>query len=414
MKDYQPRIVDEILTKTLRFMSAVLIEGPRYSGKTESARQQAKSEVLLDVDSDARLALSVNPAMVLEGATPRLIDEWQSEPESWNLIRRSCDDRRSAGQFILTGSAAPTEDITRHSGAGRIARLKMRPMSLFEQGLSNGTISLKRVFGGQEVSSKRPDLAFDDVVESICRGGWPAIFDFGINDSLRYSRSYLEEIVRTDLTPELRFDTVRMRRLLGSISRHIATNASHTTLRLDVDPAMNPRTFTRYLSQLERIQVVEPQFVFSTHLRSKATLRTSPKHHFCDPSLAVAALGAHPDTVKNDLGYFGFLFESLVIRDLRIYAEANDANVYFYRDSTGLEVDAIIQETSGRWLAIEIKLGGNEQIDAACKNLLRLKERVDKRVVGEPVKMLVVTCTPSFGYERKDGISVASVGCLGP
>ncbi|RKU24268.1 ATP-binding protein [Candidatus Poribacteria bacterium] len=398
----------------LDFMPAILIEGPRYSGKTETARQLSNSEVLLDTDQDARLALAVNPAPVLQGETPRLIDEWQSEPLSWNLVRRACDNRGESGQFLLTGSAAPTDGITRHSGAGRIVRFKMRPMSLFEQGKSDGLVSLNGLLSGEKVAADRPKLTFDEAVEALCRGGWPAIQDFGLRESLRYCRSYVEEIARTDLTPESSFDRVRMTRVLASIARNIATNATFSSMQNDVDPTMHPATFTRYMNQLELVHVIEPQQAFATHLRSRARLRNTAKQHFCDPSLAVAALGTHPDMLKNDLKYLGFLFESLVVRDLRIYAEANEANVYFYRDNTGLEIDAIVQDVSGRWIPIEIKLGGEQHIESASHSLQRFTNKVDKKRMGGPAKMLVITCTPSYGYERDDGVSVVSIGSLGP
>ena len=414
MRKYHTRIADEILADMLGFMPAILIEGPRYSGKTETARQLSSSEVLLDTDQDAKLALAVNPAAVLQGKTPRLIDEWQTEPLSWNLVRRECDDRGEPGQFLLTGSAAPTDDITRHSGAGRIARFKMRPMSLFEQGKSDGFVSLKHLLRGETVATDRPKLTFDEAVEALCRGGWPAILDLGLRESLRYCRSYVEEVARTDLTPETTFDTVRMRRVLASVARNIATNATFSSMQNDVDPTMHLATFTRYMSQLETIHVIEPQQAFVTHLRSRARLRSTAKQHFCDPSLAVAALGTHPDMLKSDLNYLGFLFESLVVRDLRIYAEANEANVYFYRDNTGLEIDAIVQDVSGRWIPIEIKLGGEQHIETASQNLKRFNKKVDKDRMGGPAKMLVITCTPSYGYERDDGISVLSIGSLGP
>ena len=395
-------------------MPAVLIEGPRHCGKTETARQLSDSEVLLDSDQNARLALSVNPTYVLGGKSPRLIREWQSEPLSWNLVRRACDEKGKPGQFLLTSSAIPPHDKIRHPGTGRIARCKMRPMSLFEQGKSDGWVSLKQTLFGETITVVQPKLTFDDVVESLCRGGWPAVVDSGLQDALRYGRSYLAEITRTDLTSESRFDLVRMRRVLASLARNSATNATFAKLRNDADPTMHPLTFTRYLSQLETLHVLEPQRLFTARLRSRARLRNTAKQHFCDPSLAVAALGMNPDALKNDLKYLGFLFKSLVVRDLRTYAEVNDASVYFYRDNTGLEIDAIVQDVSGRWIPIVITLGGKQHIESACRNLRRFYQKVDMDRLGKPAKMLVITCTPSYGYERADGISVVSIGCLGP
>lgn len=414
MHSYHARILDSILVDRLEFMPAILIEGPRYCGKTETARQLSNSEVLLDTDPNVRLALAVNPTSVLEGKSPRLIREWQSEPLSWNLVRRACDDRGKSGQFLLTSSVAPTDDITRHPGTGRVTRFKMRPMALFEQGKSDGWVSLKQLLFGETITAAQPKLTFDDVVESLCRGGWPAVLDLELHESLQYCRSYVEEITRTDLTRESRFGSARMRRVLVSFARNNATNATLSSLRNDVDPTMHPATFSRYMGQLEALHVIEPQQVFMTRLRSRARIRNTAKQHFCDPSLAVAALGIHPDILKSDLEYLGFLFESLVIRDLRIYAGANKASVYYYRDNTGLEIDAIVQDVSGRWIPIEIELGGKQNIESACKKLHRFSRKVDKNRMGGPAKMLVITCTPSYGYERDDGVTVLSIGSLGP
>lgn len=414
MHRYHPRILDTLVASALRYMPAILIEGPRYSGKRETARQLSNSEVLLDTDQNARLALAVNPSSVLKGENPRLIHEWQSEPLSWNLVRRACDDRGKPGQFLLTGSATPTYDKTRHPGTGRFTRFKMRPMSLFELGKSDGWVSLKQMLRGGTITVVQPKLTFDDVVESLCRGGWPAVVDFGLQEALRYCRSYLEEITRTDLTLESRFDLVRMRRVLASLARNTATNATFSKLRNDADPTMHPLTFKRYMSQLETLHILEPQQLFATRLRSRARLQKTAKQHFCDPSLAVAALGMQPDALKNDLKYLGLLFKSLVIRDLRIYSEANDASVYFFRDNTGLDIDAIVQDVSGRWIPITVTLGGEQHIESACRNLHRFYQKVDMDRLGKPAKMFVITCTPSYGYERADGISVVSIGCLGP
>ena len=414
MHRYQARILDTILADKLESMPAVLIEGPQHCGKTETARQLSNSEVLLDSDQNARLALSVNPTYVLEGKSPRLIREWQSEPLSWNLVRRACDERGKPGQFLLTSSAIPPHDKIRHPGTGRIARCKMRPMSLFEQGKSDGWVSLKQLLRGETITVAQPKVTFDDVVESLCRGGWPTVLDLELHESLQYCRSYVEEISTTDLTRESRFGAGRMRRVLASFARNNATNATLSTLRKDVDPTMHPSTFSRYMGQLEALHVIEPQQAFMTHLRSRARIRNTAKQHFCDPSLAVAASGIHPDILKRDLEYFGFLFESLVVRDLRIYAGASKASVYYYQDNTGLEIDAIVQDVSGRWIPIEIELGGKQNIESACKNLHRFSQKVDKNRMGGPAKMLVITCTPSYGYERDDGVSVLSIGSLGP
>lgn len=411
---YIPRIADKQLKDLLNIVPTVLVEGPKYVGKTETARQTANSEVLLDTDEDARLSALVNPAALLEGTTPRLVDEWQISPQIWNHVRRACDDRKLASQFILTGSSRPADEITRHTGAGRIARLHLRTMSLFEQEISNGSVSLQDALNGESIAGDRPRASFDDVVEAVCKGGWPAMSRLGLPECLRYCRAYLEETARAEVLDGVAFDPARMRSLLVSLARNIATDASMTTLQKDVSSTAQLRTIAKYLDVLQRLHVVELQYPFRTHLRSRAQLRQTPKRHFCDPSLAVAALGSTPDRLKSDLTYFGFLFESLVVRDLRVYADANDANVWFYRDNTGLEVDVIIEKSDGAWIPIEVKLGGEELIESAAQNLLRLCNKVDQSAVGEPAAMLVIVATPTYSYTRSDGITVLSIASLGP
>ena len=414
MERYLPRIADKQLRELLLSMPAILIEGPRFAGKTETARRAAGSELLLDIDEDAKLAARVDPTTLLSGSTPRLLDEWQTVPHIWNYVRRSCDERHLAGQFILTGSAHPTDEITRHSGAGRIARLHLRPMSLFEQNISDGSASLHKLLHQLVFDKQRPTSSFDSIVEAVCRGGWPALTDLDLGSCLTYNKTYLEETSRTDLVAEVSFDPVRLRKLLVSLARNIATDVSLTTLQRDVNSTIQTRTIANYLNRLQSIHVVELQKPYSTHLRSKAQLRLTPKLHFCDPSLAVAALRANPAKLKDNLNYFGFLFESLVCRDLKTYAEANDATVYFYRDNTGLEIDAVIETFAGSWIPIEVKLGGAELIEVAAKNLKRLHNKVDTKVVGEPAAMLVITATPTYPYVRPDGVTVLSISSLGP
>ena len=411
---YIPRIADKQLKDLLNIVPTVLVEGPKYVGKTETARQTANSEVLLDTDEDARLSALVNPAALLEGTTPRLVDEWQISPQIWNHVRRVCDDRKLAGQFILTGSSRPADEITRHTGAGRIARLHLRTMSLFEQEISNGSVSLQDALNSESIASDRPRASFDDVVDAVCKGGWPAMSRLGLPECLRFCRAYLEETTRAEVLDGVAFDPARMRSLLVSLARNIATDASMTTLQKDVSSTAQLRTITKYLDVLQRLHVVELQYPFRTHLRSRAQLRQTPKRHFCDPSLAVAALGSTPDRLKTDLTYFGLLFESLVVRDLRVYADANDASVWFYRDNTGLEVDVIIEKSDGTWIPVEVKLGGEELIESAAHNLLRLCNKVDQSVVGEPAAMLVIIATPTYSYTRSDGITVLSIASLGP
>jgi predicted AAA+ superfamily ATPase len=401
----------------LSAVGAVVIEGPRACGKTATARQIAASEVLLDVDSNARAAIEVDPALVLDGPTPRLLDEWQIEPAIWNHVRRAIDDRSGPGQFILTGSAVPPDDITRHTGAGRISRLRMRPMSLFETGRSSGGISLSELLEGSVSPVAEEGLSVAGLAEEIALGGWPGLRGRSVEDALLAVRDYLEEIARVDVgrVDGTQRDPSRVRRLLASLARNVATHAAATTLAEDTGGADGPLkddTVREYLAALERLMVVEDQPAWAPHLRSKHRLRTASKRHFVDPSLAVAALGATPDRLLGDLNLLGFLFESLVVRDLRVYAQAADARVSQYRDSGGLEVDAIVEAGDGRWMAFEVKLGQG-QIDAAAASLERFAARIDTTKCGSPALLGVIVAT-GYGYRRKDGVAVIPIGALGP
>jgi uncharacterized protein len=415
--DYQPRVIDQELQVKLAATGAVVLEGPKACGKTATARQHAASEVLLDIDRSARTAVSVVPELVLEGPVPRLIDEWQVEPEIWNQVRRAVDDRGKPGQFILTGSAVPPDDATRHTGAGRFTRLRMRPMSLYEAGRSTGGISLTQLLGGTMAASKDPGLTVPDLATEVAVGGWPNIRTRPVKDALQAMRAYLDEIRRVDINrvDGARRDPQRVGRLLVALARNVATSVSMTKLGVDVggsDGAMKYETVGEYLGALERLMIVEDQPAWAPHLRSRAILRTAATRHFVDPALAVAALRATPERLLRDLELLGFLYESLVIRDLRVYAQANDAEVRHYRDNTGLEVDAIVESTSGAWVAFEIKLGAR-WVDEAAANLLRFAERVDIKKSGAP-QMLGVIVATGFGYRRPDGVAVIPIGALGP
>lgn len=414
---YKPRVVDHELATRLASVGAVVVEGPRACGKTASARQIAASEVLLDVDANARRAIEVDPALVLDGPTPRLLDEWQIEPLIWNHVRRAVDERSSPGQFILTGSAVPPDDITRHTGAGRIARLRMRPMSLFETGHSTGGISLSELLEGRVSPSGDPGLTVAGIAEEVARGGWPGLRGRGVPAALLAVRDYLDEIARFDIgrVDATDRDPNRVSRLLQSLARNVATHAAATTLAKDAGGADGPLkddTVREYVGALERLMIIEDQPAWAPHLRSKHRLRTAPKRHFVDPSLAVASLRSSPDRLLGDLHLFGFLFESLVVRDLRIYAQAADARVLHYRDSGGLEVDAIVEAGDGRWMAFEVKLG-QRQIDDAATSLTRFAKRIDTARCGSPALLGVIVAT-GYGYRRKDGVAVIPIGALGP
>ena len=415
---YTRRVADEELKLCLAAAGAVLIEGPRACGKTATAHQMAASEVFLDVDDVAQDMISVNPRLVLEGATPRLIDEWQTAPVIWNHVRRVVDERPGKGHFILTGSAVPPDDRTRHTGAGRIVRLRLRPMSLLELGRSTGVVSLKDVLRGEPVKSSRVDLSVQDLAKLVCVGGWPGHLHSSPEEALRVNRSYVDDVCRADLqrVDGVRRDPTRIRRFLQSLARNTATLASLATIAHDVsgpDPgSMTGHTARAYLTSLERLMVVEDQPPWAPHLRSRSRLRVSPKRHFVDPSIAVAALDAGPKSLLRDFAWFGLLFESMVIRDLRVYAQAMGARVYHYRDNTGLEVDAIVDAGPGRWAAFEIKLGLS-RIDDAARSLLKFAGRVDTSRCGEPAALGVIV-ERGYGYLRPDGVSVIPLGALGP
>ena len=414
-RSYRPRIVDTELEDQLKSAAVVVIEGPKACGKTATARRAAASEVFLDADPKALEAARTDPWLVLDGPRPRLLDEWQVAPELWNPVRRAADLSGEKGLFLLTGSAVPPDDVTRHTGAGRIARMRMRPMSLFELGLSSGEVSLGDLLAGGRVSAPEPTTAVTDLAEAICRGGWPGNLRVDLRTARRFVRNYLNEIRRADLNrvSERRRDPSRALRLLRSLARNIGTPVTLKTLAADVGEGTTIRTAAEYLDDLTRLFVIEDLPAFSTHLRSRSRLRNTPKRYLADPSLAAGALDASPEDLLRDLPYLGFLFEALVIRDLRIYAQAHDAEVSHYRDNTGLEVDVVIETAKGGWMPIEIKLGGEANIDQAAQSLLRLRERVDAARVGAPPKLVVVTGT-GYGYERADGVTVVPVGCLGP
>ena len=411
---YAPRVADDELRAQLAATGAILVEGPKACGKTETARQLAASEVLLDVDADAREAAKLDPRLILSGKVPRLIDEWQLAPEIWNHVRRAVDERVDPGQFILAGSAQPTDDETRHTGAGRISRLRMRPMSLYEVGASNGDVSLSALLSGESASASDPGLVLEDLSALVCRGGWPAFQRLEIPQALRRVRSYLGEIPRdTERLAGNRPE--RVTRLLESLARNVATLAAASTLAADAsrpeDPVSN-ETVAGYLSSLSRLFIVEDQPAWQPHLRSRYRLRRTAKRHFVDPSLAVAALRADPSRLIRDLNFLGFLFESLVIRDLRVYSQPLDGEVQHYRDSGGLEVDAVV-DLGGSWGAFEIKLGGTEAIDAAASALRKFADRVDTSRIGPPT-VLAVIVGGGYGYVREDGVQVIPIGCLGP
>ncbi len=398
-------------------LGAVVVEGPKGCGKTETARRVAASEVRLDVDANARQAAEADPTLVLGGAVPRLIDEWQVVPEVWNHVRRAVDDRGSPGQFLLTGSAVPRDDATRHTGAGRFARLRMRPMSLFESGHSTGQVSLAALLRGEAPRAPDPGVTVADIVERIAVGGWPAIQSLPVEAALRAMRAYVGELARTDIrrVDGVAHDPERVEHFLRAVARNVSTHASMTTLASDVGTeaeALSRTSAHDYHDALIRLMVIEDQPAWGPHLRSRSRVRTGPVRHFVDPAVAVAAMPTTPDRLLGDIEYCGFLFQSLVVRDLRVYGQPLEAQVYHYRDNTDLEVDAIVETADGMWGAFEVKLGGGA-VDAAAKSLARFAERVDTRRSGAPGVLAVITAT-GYAYLRDDGIAVVPIGVLGP
>jgi predicted AAA+ superfamily ATPase len=413
---YRPRIADRLLGDALAALGAVVIEGPKACGKTETARQVAASEVLLDLDPQAMEAASVDPRLILEGAAPRLIDEWQRQPRVWDAVRREVDNRGVAGQFILTGSATPGDEASRHSGAGRMAIVQMRPMTLYEQEISPGQISLGDLLEGHDPPSGKAPLQVADYTEQIVIGGWPGLLGASRQKAAQFILGYLGVIIERDidLISDARRDPRRVRRFLEAYAQLTAHPAALSTIvaRAEGEDLQTPSRWTAapYLDALRRLMIVDEVEAWSPELRSRTRLISTPKRHLVDPSLAAALLRASPDRLLRELTTLGFLFESLATRDLRVYAAANDASLYHYRERGGeLEVDLIIERHDGAWIAAEVKLGG-ELIDNAAAALQRL---ATARAQRPPAALMVITAT-EYAYQRPDGILVAPLALLGP
>lgn len=413
--EYRKRFVDGILAERLQSSGAVLIEGTKGCGKTETATQLAGSIAHLDTDEQMRIRMEIDPKSVLVGAIPRLLDEWQEYPQLWNYVRREVDERRSKGQFILTGSATPDDKAKRHSGAGRFSVIKMRPMSSFENGWSSGVVSLASLLRGEAPMSQSVIFDLRDLAEKITLGGWPGMIGASATAGLRFVKDYVSMIAEADVSKvsEKRRDPYKVMRLIQSIARNISTEASLAALAKDAGGSgrdINHETVSDYHYALERLMTVENLPAWNTHIRSADMLRKSPKRHFADPSLAVGALGLSIDKLTADLHYLGLLFESLVIRDLRIYSEVNSGKVYHYRDSRGLEIDAIVENPDGSWGAFEIKLSSSS-VDFAAANLKKFFEKIDTDKTKSPASLTVLTGN-GFAYRRPDGVNVVPLSVL--
>lgn len=414
MNPYRPRLIDNALDEALATFGAVILEGPRAVGKTTTALRHAASEVRLDASPELATLAETAPDVILSGPAPRLVDEWQLAPTVWNAVRHAVDTRGTTGQFILTGSSTPADDFTHHSGAGRFRRLSLRPMTLSESGDSTGSVNFSALFEESQIAGFGGPTV-EDYARLIVRGGWPALVEQPKRSATDYLVSYLDDVARTDLpTAGLRVDPVRMRALIRSIARNVATEAPATRLAAEAelnDGGVSPQSARKYLDALTRVGVLEEQPAWLPHLRSAIRQRVSPKWHFIDPSLAAAALRASPQALLDDPKSLGFLFESLAVRDLRVYADTLGGALTHYRDEQNLEVDAVVELPDGRWAAIEIKLGGQANIDTAAKHLQKLASKVSETRAASLASLNVVTAG-NISLRRPDGVNVISLGHL--
>lgn len=427
MGNYKHRVVDGLLQKKLQAKGAVLIEGPKWCGKTTTAEEFAKSKVMLarpDVKANFKNLLEIDLDAALDGATPMLIDEWQTVPQLWDAVRYTVDSRRQMGQFILTGSAVPNKKDDKeieHSGTGRFAWLTMRPMSLFESGESTGSVSLGELFGGKGSILEKNELTLRDIAFLICRGGWPMAVDLPEEAALEQAFDYYDAVTKEDI---VRVDGVKrvsdkVQRLMRAYARNQGTQASIATLKEDLKyndaTAIDDDTIRDYLDALRKIFVVEDMPAWNPNIRSKTAIRTADTRYFVDPSIATAALGIGPSDLIGDLNTMGFMFETMCVRDLRIYAQALNGNVFHYRDKTGLECDAVVHLRNGQYGLVEIKLGGESLINAGIQTLNKLEKQIDTSRMKSPSFKMIMTATGSHAYRRPDdGVFIVPIGCLRP
>lgn len=422
MKNYRRRIADEILKRKLEGKGAVLIEGPKWCGKTTTAEQIAASVLYMDdpEKKEQNIIMSeLNPKRLLKGDTPRLIDEWQLAPKLWDAIRFEVDHRRELGQFVLTGSAVPadTKEIT-HSGTGRFTWLTMRPMSLYESGDSTGEVSLKELFDGMTEIDGASNLDLDRLAFLVCRGGWPQAIDMRDEIALDQAMDYYDAVVHSDIN---RADNVqknpeRVKRLMRSYARNQGGQVANTVIAQDIaandEASIDVETVASYVNALRKIFVVEDMPAWNPNLRSKTAIRSSDTRYYIDPSIAAAALGIGPNDLIADLKTFGFLFETLCVRDLRVFADALNGGVYHYRDKDGQECDAVIHLRNGNYGLIEIKLGGEKLIEEGAVSLKAMQAKIDTDKMKAPSFLMVLTGTGDYAYRRPDGVLVVPIGCL--
>lgn len=423
MYQYKVRITDEILKEKLAGKGAVLIEGPKWCGKTTSAKQIAGSTVYMDDPRNRKQNMTLaetEPEILLRGNTPRLIDEWQLAPRLWDSIRFEVDRRQAFGQFILTGSSVPADmSEVSHTGTGRIARLKMRPMSLYESGEANGTVSLSALFEKDGTVCGSSSLTLDDVAFLVCRGGWPMATYLTEKLALNQAFDYYESVVGSDISraDKVTRDPEKAKRILRSLARNQGSQIGEDTIVADIsvneEEGTSRTTVHSYIEALKKIFVIEDLPAWNPNLRSKTAIRTSDTRYFVDPSIAAAALGFGPGDLIGDLNTFGFMFETLAIRDLRVYSQALGGGVYRYRDKNGLECDAVVHLPNGKYGLIEIKLGGDKLIDDGCKALLRLSEMIDTDKMKKPSFLMVLTANGELAYRNKEGVLIVPIGALG-
>ncbi|MDE6654928.1 MAG: DUF4143 domain-containing protein [Muribaculaceae bacterium] len=419
---YRPRIADKILERKLKGKGAVLIEGAKWCGKTTTAEQQAKSILFMSeagkIEQNIQLA-TLNPKLLLKGENPRLIDEWQIAPQLWDSIRFEADHRHQFGLFILTGLCVPPDKSKIiHSGTGRFAWLRMRPMTLWESGESSGEVSLSSIFDGNQDISGISNIDLERMAFITCRGGWPAAIDMPDNIALDQAFDYIDAVKNRDIqrVDGVTRDPARVHRLLRSYARHQGAQVANTAIRDDLMEneveSLDVDTVASYIKVLKDIFVIEDVEAWNPNLRSKTAIRTSDTRYFTDPSIATAALGIGPDDLIADLNTFGLIFETLCIRDLRTYAEAINGEVRHYRDKNGLECDAVIHLRDGRYGLIEIKLGGDKAINEGASTLLNLADKIDTTKMKKPSFMMVLTATGNYAFQRPDGVLVVPIGCL--
>ena len=422
MREYKARITDKILQRKLAGKGAVLIEGPKWCGKTTTAEQTAKSILYMADPENERqnlMLVDINPKLLLQGEAPRLIDEWQIAPKLWDAVRYEVDHRDEEGQFILTGSAVPpNNDEIKHTGTGRFSWLLMRPMSLFESGESNGTVSLAALFAGDQDIIGVNDLDIKKLAFLVCRGGWPRASFLDDEIALDQAYDYYDAIVHADIS---RVDNVsrnpeRVKRLMRCYARNQGAQISNEALKLDMEKndasSLDANTVLSYINALKKIFVIEEMRAWNPNLRSKTAIRSADTRYFIDPSIAVAALGVGPNDLLNDLNTFGLLFETMCVRDLRVFADTLSGCVYHYRDKTGLECDAVIHLRNGAYGLIEIKLGGDEAIEHGAQTLKKLRDKIDTDKMKAPTFLMVLTGTSKYAFRREDGVYVVPIGCL--